>query len=104
MGQYYTATVIDGRDDDVQAFRFIGYMKLMEHSFLTNELTDRVYREIADHPCRIAWIGDYSDEYDDRFGSLSHRTSMKLFEKVELMETVPTGYRELSVVFDEGRF
>lgn len=34
--QYYTAAVIDGGDDGLQAFGAIGYPKVMEHSYLTD--------------------------------------------------------------------
>lgn len=62
MGQYFTALV--ERADSIKIYRYRGYMKLTEHSWISNEFTDAILQDIwYDGPARIAWIGDYADNY-----------------------------------------
>lgn len=64
MGQYYKPTIIY-RDGSIASFYSHSYdsgMKLMEHSWIGNELVNAVYSRILKRPRRIAWIGDYSQE------------------------------------------
>ena len=59
MGQYFKALV--ERDDQVTVYSLSGFMKLTEHSWISNEFTDAVLKDISDNgPARIAWIGDYA--------------------------------------------
>ena len=80
MGQYFKAVV--ERDDKVTVYGPRGFMKLTEHSWISNEFTDTVLKDISDNgPARIAWIGDYADhesfcpsgmdekEYMERYGA-----------------------------------
>ena len=80
MGQYFKAVV--ERDDKVTVYGPRGFMKMTEHSWISNEFTDTVLKDISDNgPARIAWIGDYADhesfcpsgmdekEYMERYGA-----------------------------------
>ena len=60
MGQYFKALV--ERDDKVTVYGPRGFMKMTEHSWISNEFTDAVLKDLNDNgPARIAWIGDYAD-------------------------------------------
>ena len=80
MGQYFKALIKDRNKRTVYNYR--GFSKLMEHSYLTNELTDAVFKHIYNiGPCRVAWIGDYGNDVCDTF-NLTHRLYMKEYEYV----------------------
>jgi hypothetical protein len=70
MGQYYHPTMIDesGNIFWIYTHHYGDGLKLMEHSYIGNATMNAVLGIILDHPMRIAWIGDYSDEqYGDRY-------------------------------------
>ena len=59
MGQYYRAYLRDvGGNEKTYAFM---PSKLMETSWFDNVQVNKVAFEIFNWPCRVAWIGDYSD-------------------------------------------
>jgi hypothetical protein len=63
MGQYYTALVIDG-DSNIKTLKphqFDNGAKLLEHSWIGNSFVNAVYTLIYNSPCKVAWIGDYSN-------------------------------------------
>ena len=62
MGQYYKPLIIDGSDVIVYNRDVNGeYMvaKLCEHSWWENPAVGKVFNYIKEHPCIIAWVGDY---------------------------------------------
>lgn len=65
MGQYYNAVVIDSLGNVVKFSPrdYENFYKLMEHSWVGNKFVNVVYRAIHNHPQRVAWIGDYSNDY-----------------------------------------
>lgn len=67
MGQYYHPTMIDeeGNITWIYTHDYHCGLKLMEHSFIGNSVMNAVFGQIKDHPLRIAWMGDYSDEEQD---------------------------------------
>lgn len=75
MGQYYYICY-KGRDDDKvsvnhRKYTDSGYImaKLMEHSYMHNRLLECVAHMIENHPTRVMWVGDYSE--DDELKSLT---------------------------------
>ncbi len=66
MGQYYMPAMIhdDGRIETICSHDFGCGLKLMEHSWIGNDFVNAVYAHIHNRPLRIAWIGDYSNEFD----------------------------------------
>lgn len=80
MGQYYKAALVDGKD--VRTFRCWGFMKLMEHSYLCNPMVNQVMYELVRNPQRVFWTGDYAHLPKDRFGGMSHRKWMELFDRI----------------------
>lgn len=67
MGQYYMPALID-EDNHVEslyAHSFDNGTKLTEHSWVGNNFVNAVTTMIYKHPLRVAWIGDYSNEFDD---------------------------------------
>ncbi|NCB15475.1 MAG: hypothetical protein EOM65_04815 [Synergistales bacterium] len=93
MGQYYR-TLVEGRNKKVYIIEEMGAVKLMEHSYIGNDLPEFV-ASLLDHT-RVVWMGDYADEHispgkGDRFASRVedrvrvfdddiHRTLANLYE------------------------
>jgi len=63
MGQYYSALVIDENNNikTLKPWPFDNGAKLMEHSWIGGSFMNAVYSMIHGNPCKVAWIGDYSD-------------------------------------------
>lgn len=62
MGQYYRPVIVDGIDILIYNRNVngeYGMAKLMEHSWYDNPTVGKVCGAIYQHPCRIAWVGDY---------------------------------------------
>lgn len=84
MGQYYRPLVISGKTMKVfNSFDYDNGQKLMEHSYLGNRFMNAVFSEIYNNPCRVAWIGDYSnDSYGDPYEQIMpHERFMKYYNK-----------------------
>ena len=70
MGQYYR--ILMKRDGKIlvnaREIEDHGYVmaKLMEHSYLGNDLMRAVAAELEKGPVRLAWVGDYSNQGGDR--------------------------------------
>ena len=64
MGQYYHPTLIDAEEHVSWLYThdYDNGLKLMEHSYIGNSVMNAVCGQIKDHPLRVAWIGDYSDD------------------------------------------
>ena len=70
MGQYYKAMVIGDHNKRyvLSSWDYDNGSKLMEHSYFTNEFVGAVDSLLLEHPMRVAWIGDYSDDvYGDPY-------------------------------------
>ena len=63
MGQYYSPLVIDKSSNTkkLMSWPFDSGAKLMEHSWIGNSYVNAVYALIHNNPCKVAWIGDYSN-------------------------------------------
>ena len=65
MGQYYMAVIL--KDDKLNVDKYVcGHdynngIKLMEHSWIGNNVVARIEHEILNNPKRICWAGDYAD-------------------------------------------
>lgn len=76
MGQYYMPTLIsdDGSIRTLYSHAYDNGLKLMEHSYIGNNFVNAVLTLIWETPCRVAWIGDYSDsECGDPYESILPR-------------------------------
>ena len=65
MGQYYMPTLIDS-DGTIRTLYSHDYdngLKLMEHSYIGNNFVGAVLSLIWKHPMKVAWIGDYADDF-----------------------------------------
>lgn len=65
MGQYYTPVLIDA-DGTIRTLYSHDYgngLKLMEHSYIGNDFVEAVLTQLWERPQRLAWIGDYSNDY-----------------------------------------
>lgn len=65
MGQYYMPTLIDdnGAISILYSHDYDNGLKLMEHSYIGNDFVNAVLTQLWKHPQRLAWIGDYSNDY-----------------------------------------
>lgn len=98
MGQYYHPTIM-GKRYGVKGWLY-GHaykngLKLMEHSYLGNDFVNAVLREIDHQPMRVAWMGDYANEYSDipkepYQQKIEREKFMKIYESVYGYGTVPT--------------
>lgn len=62
MGQYYHPFLIGehGKYHIINPHHYNNGLKLMEHSYIGNYVTNAVRTLIVERPMRVAWIGDYS--------------------------------------------
>ena len=73
MGQYYTCITEDDYGVTKYSMQRKGFdwasadswkmyigLKLMEHSYIGNALTDYISHSLYHHPMRVAWVGDYA--------------------------------------------
>ena len=68
MGQYYTPIIMGKRygvHGTLYSWDYKEGLKLMEHSYLGTDLTNAVLSKIDHRPMRIAWMGDYADDYPE---------------------------------------
>lgn len=68
MGQYYTPIIMGKRygvQGTLYSWDYNEGLKLMEHSYLGTDFTNAVLRKIDHQPMRIAWMGDYADDYPE---------------------------------------
>jgi hypothetical protein len=82
MGQYYMPLVIDanGNMKTLCSHDFDNGLKLMEHSWIGNNFVNAVTSLIMNNPCKIAWIGDYSNEYEGcAYEKIPHEEFMKFY-------------------------
>lgn len=68
MGQYYIVAFKKVSDDNtiindrnVEGCDYVG-AKLMEHSWLKNDLCMAIANVLSQGKCRLAWIGDYAED------------------------------------------
>ena len=83
MGQYYKALTKNDKENlnwSIQSTRWqksvesgkkdydesMG-IKLMEHSWIGNQMTDAMSQYLYKNPSSVKWIGDYADESDDYY-------------------------------------
>lgn len=66
MGQYYKPVLIaqDGSMATLYSWDYDNGMKLMEHSWIGNDLVNAVQSLIINCPKQVAWMGDYADSKD----------------------------------------
>lgn len=70
MGQYYHGVVFSRGLTGMRVIEPWSYdngAKLMEHSYVGNDVVNAMYNEILDTPKVVVWLGDYSDE---RYGDI----------------------------------
>lgn len=69
MGQYYNILMQSKDSKNIIAYdRHIDgeytMAKLMEHSWWLNDMVNAIAQKLVNHPCRVAWVGDYADDSD----------------------------------------
>lgn len=82
MGQYWIGTVVneDGSHIDVYDNHCGGeyvMAKLMEHSWIGNFYVDSIAKKIYKKPNRVAWIGDYAYDLEDKYLPRTARINIK---------------------------
>lgn len=67
MGQYYVPLLVSENNEvmALSAHNFENGMKLMEHSWIGNDLVNAAYALIFGKPKKVAWIGDYAMDQDN---------------------------------------
>ena len=77
MGQYYKPVILaDNKTTVVKWMYSHDYgdgLKLMEHSYITNDFVSTFENQLVDKPQRVAWAGDYADECKRRKTNLYQR-------------------------------
>lgn len=79
MGQYYHVILDKGgkrKYYNIQTSAFTGGnyecyhgLKIMEHSWWGNDFMNCIAKELAEGPCRLAWVGDYAEDDEcEKFG------------------------------------
>ena len=68
MGQYYKALLIDGHGErqSLGSHTYSNGSKLLEHSYIGNLFVNAVMNRIYYEPQRVAWIGDYSKDWNEK--------------------------------------
>lgn len=66
MGQYYKAIILSrGKiQNSFHPHQYDNGLKLMEHSYMGNNMMNAVERFLIDNPSRLVWAGDYDSEED----------------------------------------
>jgi len=98
MGQYYNVVVYNNN-------RIITYnrkvdgeytmAKLMEHSWWYNPFVSSITKLLYENPCKVAWVGDYSEEINPKLYKLAwkrkthsiHRDELHLHNKYLINDT-----------------
>lgn len=89
MGQYYlpiirrTTTKGRTRNESLYSHDFDNGLKLMEHSWVGNNLVNIICNDIIDRPARIIWLGDYTETRDapEGFPKKKFRTLMNCWRR-----------------------
>ena len=66
MGQYYTPVLKDKKNNFEYYYShdYDNGLKLMEHSYISNDFVESIVKRLLNNPMRIAWVGDYAEEED----------------------------------------
>jgi hypothetical protein len=85
MGQYYIPLLIaeSGEVATLDPHEYGNGLKLMEHSWIGNDFVNVALSLIKGIRKKIAWIGDYSDDYDGSAyeSALPHEEFMEYYKK-----------------------
>lgn len=67
MGQYYMPIIFseDGHKYSVCSHDYDNGLKLLEHSYVGNDFVNAVTAKLFNKKGRLAWVGDYSDDYNE---------------------------------------
>ena len=84
MGQYYHPTLIGPRGsvNYLYSHDYNNGLKLMEHSYIGNEFVNAVLSQILNHPMKVSWIGDYSNDPWNGTEPYQHKMSQENFSSV----------------------
>ena len=82
MGQYYSACVLKENKTTPKAWvyshDFGNGLKLMEHSYLTNNFVEAFETLIFENPQRVVWGGDYANNCKGRKTNIYDRCNDKI--------------------------
>ena len=84
MGQYYMPTLIDNKGDitTLYSHEYDNGLKLMEHSWMGNNFVNAVITQLWKNPQKVAWIGDYSNEFYEEGDAYEKKIDHDEFEKI----------------------
>jgi len=108
MGQYYMPIIGNVFGTDCKVFdRSVDgnytFAKLLEHSWWQNPFVNAVSELFYEEPHRIAWIGDYAEEYDDFYFKGSTAFYMPCYGEVWGETVKPLGVVSTDFTLD-GKF
>lgn len=72
MGQYYRAYLESSESDKYEVYRPWSGAKLCEIAFCEQPFIDLVLNRLIENPMRLAFIGDYANDNDDKWGEYNH--------------------------------
>lgn len=99
MGQYYRPVISDSGHFSTFDNRLDGkyvFAKLTEHSWWDNPWVCTIAKAILNHPAKVAWVGDYSD--DEEFAVENHLYELAWEVNASLLQ--PT----TDPIFLDGKF
>lgn len=80
MGEYFAAYLKRGKKEET--YENTGGLKQLEHCYIGNSYVDYVMSKLT-QPARVAWIGDYADDYQRASHSnLTEEEYMKAYKFV----------------------
>ncbi len=72
MGQYYRAYLEGSESDKYEVYRPWCGAKLCEIAFYDMSFVNLVLNRLIERPMKLAFIGDYADDYSDKWGEYNH--------------------------------
>ena len=97
MGQYYNPVLLKETEDKPRtwfyAWDFSNGLKLMEHSYLSNNFVGTVCNQLVNKAQRVVWAGDYADEEKGTEGQGYEGQGLNIYS---LCENVPKSRARIS--------
>lgn len=92
MGQYYIPVILSDKGEIQHSFHAHEYgngLKLMEHSYMGDNMMNAVERFLLDGPARLVWAGDYDSHKDENGNNLYSREN-EVVDNDESIRVKPT--------------
>lgn len=81
MGQYYRAYLEADEPDRYEVFRPWCGAKLCEIAFCDLSFVNLVFNRLINRPMHLAFIGDYANDKDDKWGGYNHSGYMLRYDR-----------------------